>query len=495
MEEKLHEQEFFRREKLAKYRELGVDPFGQRFAKDSTSKEVLDKYQNLTHEELEEKEIIVTVAGRIMTLRDMGKVAFFHIQDRDGQIQIYIRKDTVGEKQYEVFKLADLGDVVGVKGKVMKTKTGELSIKCFEYTHLTKALRPLPEKYHGLTDIEEKYRRRYVDLIVDENSKNVALLRPKIIREIKKYLDDLGFIEVETPILHPILGGASARPFVTHHNALDMPLYLRIAPELYLKRLLVGGLEKVYEMNRNFRNEGISNRHNPEFTMLELYEAYTDLEGMMDISEGIFKAVATNINKTPLIEWRGNTFDFSKGFKRLHMADAIKEATGIDFWKKMSDKEAVKIAESKGVHLEKHEKTFGHVVNKVFEEFCEDKLIEPTILYGHPSEVSPLAKPDPKDPRFSQRFEIFIGGVEFGNAYGELNNPIIQKENFLKQLKEKDQGNEEANEMDKDFLEALEYGMPPAGGLGIGIDRLVMLFTNKDNIRDVILFPHMRNRS
>lgn len=493
--EELHEQEMFRREKLSKYQDMGIDPFGQKFVKDSYSQDIFDKYNEVSHEELEEKKQIVTIAGRIMTLRDMGKVAFFHIQDKKGKIQVYLRKDIVGEEVYELFKLADIGDIVGVSGWLMKTRTGELSIKCMKYNHLTKALRPLPEKFHGLSDIEERYRRRYVDLIMNEESKKIALIRPKIIKTIKEYLDERDFLEVETPILHPVLGGANAKPFVTHHNALDMSLYLRIAPELYLKRLLVGGLERVYELNRNFRNEGISNRHNPEFSMLELYQAYGDLETMMDIVEGIFKSLVNKINKTPIIEWRGKTFDFSKGFRRLHMVDAIKEETGVDFWQQMSDEEAIKLANEKGIRLQAHEMNFGHIVNKFFEHFCEEKLVEPTILYGHPSLISPLAKPDKKDPRFAQRFEVFIDSVEFGNAYGELNNPIIQKENFLNQLKEKEKGNEEATEMDKDFIESLEYGMPPAGGLGLGVDRIVMLLTNSDNIREIILFPHMRNRS
>ena len=492
--EELHEQERFRREKLVKYEEKGVDPFGQKFVRDHSSLDIKTRFANLTNEELEGKENVV-IAGRIMTIRNMGKAAFFHIKDKEGQIQVYLRKDVVGEEVYDLFNLADLGDIVGVEGKVMLTRTGELTVKCLKYTHLTKALRPLPEKFHGLSDVEERYRRRYVDLIVNDESRKIALTRPMILKTIKNFLDNKGYMEVETPILHPVLGGASAKPFITHHNALDMPFYLRIAPELYLKRLIVGGLEKVYELNRNFRNEGISNRHNPEFTMLELYEAYGDLETMMDIVEEIFSLLVERFSDSKVITWRDAELDFSKGFRRVSMVEMIKEVTNIDFSKEMSDDEAIEIAKEKGLHLEEHEKNFGHIVNKMFEEFCEDKLVQPTILYGHPSIISPLARPSAKDNRFSERFEIFINGVEFGNAYGELNDPRIQKENFLNQLKEKDRGNEEATEMDKDYVEALEYGMPPTGGLGIGIDRVIMLFTNSDNIREVILFPHMRNRS
>ena len=496
MEEKLQEQEVFRREKIKQLKQLKVDPYGQKYIKKDTSKDLKQKYNSFSKEELSEKEIKVSIAGRVMTLRNMGKASFFTIQDREGKIQVYLRKDSVSEEKYNIFSLVDLGDIVGVKGILMKTNTGELSIKALEYQHLSKSLKPLPEKFHGLVDLEQKTRKRYLDLIVNEDSKKTAILRSKIIKETRSFLDARDFLEVETPILHPVLGGASARPFITHHNSLDMPFYLRIAPELYLKRLLVGGLERVYEINRNFRNEGISNRHNPEFTMLELYEAFGNLESMMDIVDEMFLHLIKILNlDLKQIKWGNLNLDFSKGFKRVSMIELIKESIDVDFSVELSDEEAVLIAKNHNIFLEEHEKNFGHIVNKFFEKYCEDKLVQPTILYGHPSIISPLAKPSKEDKRFAQRFEIFIGGIEFGNAYGELNDPLIQKENFLNQLKEKEKGNSEANEMDLDFLEALEYGMPPAGGLGVGMDRVVMLFTNKENIREVLLFPHMKSKN
>jgi lysyl-tRNA synthetase class 2 len=489
----LTEQEAIRRAKLDKYKEKGIDPFGEKYDRNAWSEDLKAQYTGLTHEELEEKHVIVKVAGRIMTLRDMGKVAFMHIQDKKGKIQIYLRKDTLGEETWEVFKLADIGDIVGIEGQLMVTKTGELSVKAISYTHLTKALRPLPEKFHGLQDKEEARRRRYVDLIMNEESKRIAFARPRIIRGIQRYLDNLGFVEVETPILDPILGGASARPFITHHNALDMEFYLRIATELHLKRLIVGGMEGVYEIGRLFRNEGMDATHNPEFTTVEIYEAYGDLSSMMDLAEGLIRTLSKDIRGSEVFEYQGKTLDMSKPFKRLRMVDGIKEVTGIDFASITDVNEAIKLAEEHGIELGEHEKNYGHIVNLFFEKYVEETLIQPTFLYEYPIEVSPLTKKNKVDPRYTDRFELFINGKEFGNAYTELNDPIDQKERFINQLKEKELGNDEANDMDVDFVESLEYGMPPTGGIGIGIDRLVMLLTNTDSIRDVLLFPHMKN--
>ena len=499
MEEKLNDQELARRAKLEKYKELGLDPFGQKFEIKDHSKLLKEKYQGLTHEELEAKDVSATVAGRIMFIRKMGKASFFTIQDKMGKIQIYIKKDNVGEDAYNLFKMADLGDFVGVEGKMMVTMTGEVTVNCMKYTFLTKALKPLPEKFHGLTDVEERYRRRYLDLIMNEDAKNVAIARPRIIRAMQEYFDGNGFIEVETPVLQNIQGGASARPFITHFNALDSNFYLRIATELHLKRLLVGGLEKVYEIGRIFRNEGMDRTHNPEFTTVELYEAFGDLSSMMDLCEGVIKHAANKVfNKTEFrnpFDPEGEKIDISKPFRKVTMCDVIKEQTGVDF--KNNDytfEEAKALAEKHHVKVEPQFFTTGHIINAFFEEYGEKTLIQPTFLCDHPIEISPLTKKDPEDPRFVQRFELFIGGHEFANAYTELNDPIDQKERFIEQLKEKEHGNQEANEMDTDFVEALEYGMPPAGGIGIGIDRLVIFLTESDSIRDVILFPQMKTR-
>ena len=493
MERVLNDQEIVRREKAQELLEKGIDPFGSAFERTSNSKILHDTYDDKTKEELEELDINVKVAGRIMTKRRMGKLGFINLQDKDGQIQIVVNKQVVGDDVYEIFKASDIGDIIGIDGQVMKTKTGELSIRANVYTHLTKALRPLPEKFHGLTDVEERYRRRYVDLIMNEDSKKVAMLRPKIIRAIQHYLDGQGLIEVETPVLQPILGGANARPFVTHHNTLDMDFYLRIATELPLKRLLVGGLEGVYEIGRLFRNEGMSTKHNPEFTTVEAYVAYSDMYGMMDLCENLISSVAKEAIGKEEFEWNGKLISVKPPFKRVHMVDLIKEVTGIDFFKEMTYEEALEIAKENNVKVEKHENSVGHIINLFFEQFCEETIIQPTFVYGHPLEISPLAK-KAKDPRFTERFELFIDGTEYANAFSELNDPIDQKERFENQLKLKELGDEEANEMDIDFVEALEYGMPPAGGIGIGIDRLVMFLTGQESIREVILFPHMRNK-
>ena len=488
------EQELVRREKAEKLKELGIDPFGQRYDREDFAKDIKDKYQDVEHDAFETMNDTAKVAGRIMFIRKMGKASFFTIQDKTGSIQIYISINDVGEDTYELFKSADIGDIVGVYGKVMKTKTGEVTIKCFEYTHLVKALRPLPEKFHGLTDVEERYRRRYVDLIMNEDSKRVAFLRPRIIRAIQNYMDHRGFTEVETPVLTTLLTGAAARPFVTHHNAQDLDMYLRIALELPLKRLLVGGMEAVYEIGRVFRNEGMDTRHNPEFTLMEAYLAYSDLEGMMDLTEEMFTTIAKDVVGKMDYQFQGHDINLESPWRRISMTDAIKEQTGIDFKAITSLDECLKLADEHHIELEEHEKAYGHIINKFFEKYVEETLIQPTFLYGHPIEISPLTKKNPEDPRFVDRFELFIGGKEFANAYTELNDPIDQLERFEAQLAERNLGNDEANDIDMDFIEALEYGMPPTGGIGYGIDRLMMLFTEQESIRDVLLFPTMKEK-
>ncbi|MER2227043.1 MAG: lysine--tRNA ligase [Carnobacterium sp.] len=491
--EELNDQLIVRREKLDTLRERNVDPFGGRFERTHLSNELHEAYDEFSKEEIAEKEDTATVAGRIMTKRGKGKVGFAHLQDRKGQIQIYVRKDTVGEEDYETFKNADLGDFIGVTGTIMKTDTGEVTIKPTSITQLSKALRPLPDKYHGLTNIEQRYRQRYLDLISNRESFDRFTKRSQIIREVRNYLNEQDYLEVETPTLHNLAGGAAARPFITHHNALDMELYLRIALELHLKRLIVGGMEKVYEIGRVFRNEGVDTTHNPEFTMLEAYTAYTDFEDVMDLVEGLIRTVAQRVLGTGQITYNGQAIDLESSWKRQHMVDAIKEHSGVDFWQHMSDEEARALAKEHDVPVTEHSQ-FGHVVNEFFEKFVEDKLIQPTFIYGHPLEISPLAKKNTEDPRFTDRFEAFIVGHEYGNAFSELNDPIDQRERFEAQMKERALGNDEAHMIDEDFIESLEYGMPPTGGLGIGIDRLVMLLTDAQSIRDVLLFPTMRNQ-
>ena len=493
MERNFTEQELVRREKAEKLRSIGLDPFGDRYDRDSLASDIKEKYKNLTHEELESMDEHAKVAGRIMFIRKMGKASFFSIQDKSGKIQIYISINDIGEEDYTLFKTADIGDIVGVEGKIMKTMTGEVTIKCLKYTHLVKALKPLPEKFHGLQDKEERYRRRYVDLIMNEESKRTAFLRPKIIRCIQNFMDNRGFTEVETPILNTLLTGASARPFITHHNTQDLDMYLRIALELPLKRLLVGGMEAVYEIGKTFRNEGMDAMHNPEFTLMEAYLAYSNLDGMMEMTESMFKTIAKEIFNKDTFIWNGNEINIGGEWKKISMTDAIKEKTGIDF-RNITLEEALKLATEHGIELAEHEKALGHIINLFFEKYVEETLIQPTFLYGHPVEISPLTKRNPIDPRFVDRFELFIGGKEFANAYTELNDPIDQLERFEEQLKERELGNDEANDIDMDFVEALEYGMPPAGGIGYGIDRLCMLFTEQDSIRDIILFPQMKKR-
>ena len=494
-ERKLTEQELVRRDKALKLRELGYDPFGSRYDREDYAIDVKEKYESVDHDAFESMTDTVRVAGRIMFIRKMGKASFFSIKDKSGSIQVYISINDVGEDIYTLFKSADIGDIVGVYGKVMKTRTGEVTIKCLEYTPLVKALRPLPEKFHGLTDVEERYRRRYVDLMMNDESRRVAFLRPKIIRSIQNFLDNRDFVEVETPVLSTLLTGASARPFVTHHNSQDLDMYLRIALELPLKRLLVGGMERVYEIGRVFRNEGMDTRHNPEFTMMEVYQAYSDLEGMMDLTEKMFVNIAENVIGKMDYHWNNQDISVKGPWKRISMVDAIKDVTGIDFKKEISVDEALELAKEHNIEVQEHEKTVGHIINLFFEKYVEETLIQPTFLYGHPVEISPLTKKNKDDPRFVDRFELFIAGREMANAYTELNDPDDQLDRFCEQLKEKDLGNVEANDIDMDFIEALEYGMPPAGGIGYGIDRLVMFFTEQESIRDVILFPTMKPTS
>lgn len=487
----LNDQMQVRREKMEAMQAEGLDPFGTRFERSHLAKELHAAYEDKTKEELSELGLSASVAGRIMTKRGKGKVGFAHLQDRSGQIQIYVRKDAVGEEAYALFKKADLGDFIGVTGDVMKTDTGELTIKPTSLTFLSKALRPLPDKFHGLTNVEQRYRQRYLDLISNRESFDRFVKRSEIISAIRHYLNENGYLEVETPTLHNEAGGATARPFITHHNALDMDLYLRIALELHLKRLIVGGMEKVYEIGRVFRNEGIDTTHNPEFTMLEAYTAYTDYKDVMDLTEGIIRYANDKVNGTSEITYDGQVIALGSEFKRIHMVDAVKDACGVDFWEEMPLEKAQALAKKHHVEITPHMEV-GHIINEFFETFVEETLIQPTFVYGHPVEVSPLAKKNAQDPRFTDRFELFIVGREFANAFTELNDPIDQRKRFEAQDKEREQGNDEAHGIDEDFLEALEYGMPPTGGLGIGIDRLVMLLTDVQSIRDVLLFPTMR---
>ncbi|CAM4069424.1 lysine--tRNA ligase [Listeria booriae] len=491
--EELNDQLIVRREKLDTLRAEGIDPFGAKFVRTISPEEIVSQYEGKTKEELEEAAIEVSVAGRIMTKRVKGKVGFTHIQDRFHQVQIYIRKDGVGEEAYDLFKLADLGDIVGVTGTIFLTNTGELSVKATEFTMLSKSLRPLPDKFHGLKDVEQRYRQRYLDLITNAESQQRFVMRSKIMQYTRNYLDNIGYLEVETPVLHTIAGGAAAKPFITHHNALDMELYLRIALELHLKRLIVGGMDKVYEIGRVFRNEGVSTRHNPEFTMLETYAAFENFEDIMELVEGLISTVCQKLHGTTVITYGEDQIDLTPNWTRLHMVDAVKQYTGVDFWNVKTTEEARALAKEHNVPITEH-MTYGHILNEFFEVFVEEKLIQPTFIYGHPIEISPLAKTNKEDSRFTDRFEVFIVGREHGNAFSELNDPIDQRQRFLAQVSEREHGNDEAHNMDEEFLEALEYGLPPTGGLGIGMDRLVMLLTNAPSIRDVLLFPTMKPR-
>ncbi len=482
----LNELMIIRREKLEKLKQNNKNPFEiTKFDITHTSKEIIDNY-----EELEGKD--VTIAGRIMAKRIMGKASFCHIQDGDGKIQSYVSINDLGEESYKQFKEDDIGDIIGITGFVFKTRTGEISIHAKEVILLSKSLRPLPEKFHGLKDTDLRYRQRSVDLIMNPEVKETFKKRSLIIKEIRNMLDEKGFMEVETPILQTIPGGASARPFITHHNTLDIDMYLRIATELYLKRLIVGGFDKVYEIGRNFRNEGMDIKHNPEFTCIELYEAYTNLEGMMNITEELIRRCANKVCGTGKISYQGEEIDLEKPFRRITMIDSIKEVTGIDFNTVETDEEAQKIAKDLNMEIDPIKTTRGDIIVQVFEEKVEETLRQPTFLYEYPIENSPLTKKCKDNPRMTQRFELFIGGREYANAYSELNDPIDQYERFLKQVQAREAGDEEANMMDDDFVQALEYGMPPTGGMGMGIDRLVMLLTDSASIRDVLLFPTMK---
>ena len=476
-----------RREKLEELQKQGKDPFAiTKFNKTHSSQEIKDNY-----EALEQKD--VTIAGRIMAKRIMGKASFCHIQDEQGKIQCYVSTNDLGEENYKEFKTYDVGDIVGITGFVFKTRTEEISVHAKKITLLAKSLRPLPEKFHGLKDTDLRYRQRYVDLIVNPEVKKTFEIRSKIVKEIRNILDEKGYLEVDTPMLNTISGGATAKPFITHHNALNIDMYLRIATELNLKRLIVGGYDKVYEMGRIFRNEGMDIRHNPEFTSIELYAAYQDYNDMMDITEELFSEVAKRVLGTTKITYQGQDIDLTPKFKRITMIDSIKEVTGIDFNNINTDEEAVALAKEKGIEIpDKTKETRGDVISLFFDEYVEKTLIQPTFIYDYPVEISPLAKRKQSDTRLTERFEIFIGGREYGNAFSELNDPIDQYERFKKQVEARDAGDDEAGMMDEDYINALEIGLPPTGGLGIGLDRFVMLLTDAASIRDVLLFPTMK---
>ena len=476
-----------RREKLTELQEQGKDPFEiTKFNRTNTAGEIKSNY-----EKFEQKD--VTVAGRIIAKRIMGKASFCTIQDCDEKIQSYVSINDLGEESYKAFKTWDIGDIIGITGFVFKTRTEEISVHAKEVTLLSKSLRPLPEKFHGLKDPDLRYRQRYTDLIVNPEVKQTFIIRSKIISKIRKILDEKGFLEVETPILNTISGGATAKPFITHHNALNIDMYLRIALELNLKRLIVGGFDKVYEMGRVFRNEGMDIRHNPEFTMLELYASYQDYHDMMDITEEIFSRTAKEVLGTTKINYQGQDIDLAPGWKRISMIDAVKEVTGIDFNEINTDEEAVQLAKERKIEIpDKTKETRGDVISLFFDEYVEKTLIQPTFIYDYPVEISPLAKKCPNDKRMTERFEVFIGGREYGNAFSELNDPIDQYERFKKQVEAREAGDEEAGMMDDDYIQALEIGLPPTGGLGIGVDRFVMLLTNCSSIRDALLFPTMK---
>ena len=485
-EQELSEILQIRRDKLAALQQEGRDPFQRtKFVRSAWSKEIKDNY-----EAFEEKQ--VTVAGRILSKRGMGKAIFCHIKDDRGQIQLYIRSDAVTPTEFADFRKYDIGDIIGVSGYVFKTRTGEISVHVQQVTLLSKSLRPLPEKFHGMTNTELKYRQRYVDLIVNDDSRRNFEIRSRFISYVRRFLDNRGYMEVETPVLNTISGGATARPFITHHNTLDLDMYMRIATELNLKRLIVGGIERVYEIGRIFRNEGMDTKHNPEFTTVELYESYADFNDMMDLFEDLLSGAAMEILGTYNVQWQGQQISLAPGFKRMTMADAVKEYLGVDFMAIEDDRDAVAAAKAVGVDMEKVEPTWGHALYECFDQKVEEKLVQPTFITMHPVDVSPLAKRSPKFPKLTERFELFICSSEMGNAFSELNDPIDQKQRLVKQMEMRAKGDDEAGMMDEDFINALEYGMPPTGGLGIGIDRCVMLLTGCSSIRDVILFPTMK---
>ena len=482
----INEQMQVRIDKMHKIEEHGWKPFGHRFLFTHRAADIAAQF-----DELSEKETEVTMAGRVMAIRGHGKTCFMDMQDKTGRIQVYVRKDVIGEENYALIKLMDIGDTVGITGTAFRTHMGELSIKAASVEMLSKSLRPLPEKWHGLKDVETRYRQRYVDLIVNPEVRETFVKRSQIIKSVREVLDSHDFLEVETPILNTIAGGAAARPFISYHNALDMQVYMRIAPELYLKRLIVGGMDRVYEMGRVFRNEGIDNRHNPEFTSVEIYQAFADYRDMMDLTEEVVVKTAEKVLGTTTINYEGTTIELASPWKRMSMIEAVKEYSGKDFTNVIDLEEARAIAKELNVAIEP---TFGigKIINACFEEYVEDKLVQPTFITGHPKEISPLAKSNPENPEITDRFEAYIYGREICNGFTELNDPIDQKERFLKQVEERANGDEEANMMDEDFVNALEYGLPPTGGLGIGIDRLVMFLTNSSTIRDVLFFPTMK---
>lgn len=476
-----------RRDKLKQLQQGGNDPFQiTKYAVDNDSANIKENFDALEGSQ-------VSIAGRLMSKRGMGKVSFCDLQDKSGRIQLYARKDEMDEAEYNRFKKYDIGDIVGVQGIVFRTQRGEMSVRVVTCTLLSKSLLPLPEKFHGLTNTELRYRQRYVDLIVNPEVKRNFIIRSQFIKHVRDFMDGRGYMEVETPVLNTISGGATARPFITHHNTLDIDMYMRIATELPLKRLIVGGMDRVYEIGRIFRNEGMDPKHNPEFTTIELYQAYADFNDMMDLFEDLLSSAAQKILGTYQVEWQGEKIDLTPGWPRLPMHEAVKQYTGLDFMAISSDEEAVAAAKSIGVELpETADKTWGNALYEVFDQRVEEKLIQPTFITMHPVDVSPLAKRSPKDPRLTERFELFICHSEMGNAFSELNDPIDQRQRFQKQVELRDKGDDEAGMMDEDFLTALEYGLPPTGGLGIGIDRCVMLLTNSDSIREVILFPTMK---
>ena len=486
-EENLSQLLQIRRDKLKELQESGNDPFQiTRYEVDNDSANIKANFDALEGQ-------AVSVAGRLMSKRGMGKVSFCDLQDKSGRIQLYARRDEMDEAEYARFKKFDIGDIVGVKGVVFRTQRGEMSVRVERVTLLSKSLLPLPEKFHGLTNTELRYRQRYVDLIVNPEVKRNFVIRSQFIKHVREFMDNRGFMEVETPVLNTISGGATARPFITHHNTLDIDMYMRIATELPLKRLIVGGMDRVYEIGRIFRNEGMDPKHNPEFTTVELYQAYTDFNGMMDLFEDLLSSAAQKILGTYQLEWQGEQIDLTPGWPRLTMHEAVKQYTGIDFMAISSDEEAVAAAKAIGVELpETADPTWGNALYETFDQKVEEKLIQPTFITMHPVDVSPLAKRSPKDPRLTERFELFICHSEMGNAFSELNDPIDQRERFQKQVELRDKGDDEAGMMDDDFITALEYGLPPTGGLGIGIDRCVMMLTNSDSIREVILFPTMK---
>ena len=483
----LSEQTRIRREKLANLQAEGQNPFEiTRFDWDATSQQIKDNFDAMEGKP-------VKVAGRLMSKRGMGKVSFCDLQDRDGRIQLYARQDEMDEAVYKKFKKFDIGDIVGVEGEVFRTQRGEMSVRAHNITLLSKSLLPLPEKFHGLQDKELRFRQRYVDLMVNPEVKKNFVIRSQFIKFMRNYLDNMGYMEVETPVLNTIAGGAAARPFITHHNTLDIDMYMRIATELPLKRLIVGGMDRVYEIGRIFRNEGMDPKHNPEFTTVEMYQAYADFHTMMDIAEGILAGAAKEINGSYQVEWMGEQIDLTPGWRRLTMVDAVKEYVGVDFGAITDDAEAVAAAKAVGVELaDAAEKTWGNALYACFDQKVEEKLIQPTFITMYPVEVSPLTKRSPADPRLTERFELFICHSELANAYSELNDPIDQRQRFEKQVEQRERGDDETEMMDEDFLTALEYGMPPTGGMGMGIDRAVMLFTGADTIREVILFPTMK---